>query len=788
MVVRDLGRYLLVNASSDQVARMTGSGLQAVILDEISEASTYYTVSFRVPDQATWLDATATRILRSDGRDAVIAATAAEAQLVSDTGLDIAKVFMRPIRIAPTRKPDYSTEQAAKDVADPVVAELVAGVGFMAVDNYVQRLQAFQTRYATHDSCQAAADWIESKFRSFGIDSVYTQSFSSQYKDNVVAVIPGASHPEKVVVIGGHYDSTTSNHNFCPGADDDASGTACVIECARLMNTKQFEYTVKFVAFGAEEQGLIGSEAFAAAAASAGEEIVGAIAVDMIGYVAPGDTRDLDIIDNGSSQWMRDLVGTMSDLYVSGLPVVDGALPFGASSDHASFWAHGYDAILFFEDTGDYSPYIHSADDIVGVSYNSSTMARQSTQLAVALVATMARPFRISIAHEPLTNTTDSGPYHVVADVASVADLAFESLLVHYSTGGSFAEMPLAETGTPGRYEAYLPGQSSGTFVDYYLTAANVDGDQALHPNSAPDQVHRFFVGEITPMLVHDFESDQGWTVGAAGDDATTGIWERVNPNGTSYESGPVQPEDDHTADPGVLCWVTGNAPAGSGQGENDVDGGRTTLLSPLFDLSAHQHAGLRYHRWYTNNTGGSPGQDLWQVDVSNDDGQTWVNVESTSNSLRSWQEVDVELSALLDLTDQMRFRFIASDEGDGSVVEAAVDDFVVLSYADAVSAADDALPAVLVATLGQNHPNPFNPTTSISFILSKPTQASLRVFDLSGRLVRVLMDEQALESGSHSVTWNGTDGRGRQVATGVYFYRLDTPETSGTRRMVLLK
>jgi hypothetical protein len=91
------------------------------------------------------------------------------------------------------------------------------------------------------------------------------------------------------------------------------------------------------------------------------------------------------------------------------------------------------------------------------------------------------------------------------------------------------------------------------------------------------------------------------------------------------------------------------------------------------------------------------------------------------------------------------------------------------------------------VAYLAQNFPNPFNPATRIEFALSEPTTTSLRIYDAAGRLVRVLA-AGPLSRGPYVRTWDGTDGSGRAVSSGVYFYRLDAGSFSQTRKMVLLR
>jgi hypothetical protein len=89
---------------------------------------------------------------------------------------------------------------------------------------------------------------------------------------------------------------------------------------------------------------------------------------------------------------------------------------------------------------------------------------------------------------------------------------------------------------------------------------------------------------------------------------------------------------------------------------------------------------------------------------------------------------------------------------------------------------------------LSQNVPNPFNPLTSIRCHLPEPEAIHLRMFDLSGHLVKTLLAGDILPAGSHDVTWNGLDKSGREVAAGVYFYRLKAGGLSETKRMTLVK
>lgn len=283
-------------------------------------------------------------------------------------------------------------------------------------------------------------------------------------------------------------------------------------------------------------------------------------------------------------------------------------------------------------------------------------------------------------------------------------------------------------------------------------------------------------------FLVDDLESAAGWTAGVPGDDATTGIWELVDPIGTG--GGFVQPEDDHTPDPGALCFVTGQGTPGGGIGENDVDGGTTTLLSPVLDLSTVADPILRYHRWYTNSAGGDPGTDFWVTSVSNNGGATWTTLESTTATRAFWEDVTFRLVDYLPVTAEMRVRFVASDVGGGSVVEAAIDDIDVY---------DASVPTSVAPPVAATHtrvrlasaPNPFKTSTALRFTLPAAQPVLVDIFDAQGRRVRRIADE-ILPAGDHALRWDGRDDRGRQSAPGLYFVRFETNAQVEMQKLIL--
>jgi hypothetical protein len=203
--------------------------------------------------------------------------------------------------------------------------------------------------------------------------------------------------------------------------------------------------------------------------------------------------------------------------------------------------------------------------------------------------------------------------------------------------------------------------------------------------------------GALSVTFQDDFETIKGWSTSAAGDNATTGIWTRVDPNGTWWGDMPVQPEDDHTGAPGTMCYITGQGAVGGAQGAADVDGGKTTLTSPTIDLTGKDSALLTYWRWYASETGSAPNDDDFVVDVSNNNGSTWTNLETLPYSDRVWRKLEFYLEDYIALTSQMKLRFIAQDNAPGSIVEAGVDDLMIKTCVEATP--DTIPPTVTVIT-----------------------------------------------------------------------------------------
>jgi len=256
----------------------------------------------------------------------------------------------------------------------------------------------------------------------------------------------------------------------------------------------------------------------------------------------------------------------------------------------------------------------------------------------------------------------------------------------HVDTGSGFQQFPLASNSATNFTATFPTTTDCPTNVEYFISFDLQSGTTVSAPAAGAFSV--LAADQVDMNDLYDFETAVGFSAGAPGDNATTGVWVRVDPNGTD-----AQPEDDNTAS-GTIAWVTGQGAPGGGLGDNDVDGGTTSLVSNQIDLSATESATISYARWYSNNTGAAPNTDVFEVFVSDDDGQNYVLVETVgpagAGTSGGWIETGFNVGDFVELTSTIRVKFVASDLGDGSIVEAGIDDVRIFG----VSCAADSCPA----------------------------------------------------------------------------------------------
>ena len=238
---------------------------------------------------------------------------------------------------------------------------------------------------------------------------------------------------------------------------------------------------------------------------------------------------------------------------------------------------------------------------------------------------------------------------------------------MHVDSGSGFETFPMIETAN-NEFDATFPATPCGIVVNYYVSIVSDEGDSFSEPSNAPT-ISFSAISNISSTVVFadNFESNTGWTVSSF---ASDGQWDQGVPAGAGDRGDPTADGDGSGS-----CFLTDNQ-----AGNSDVDNGSTTLTSPSLDASVGpgQVALLSYYRWYNNAAGGAPEADIFEIEISNDDGVNWVPLETVgptgSEVSGGWVKKRFLINNFVAPTSNVRIRFIASDFGEGSLIEAGVD------------------------------------------------------------------------------------------------------------------
>ncbi len=308
------------------------------------------------------------------------------------------KIEYRPARF---EKVPPVTVAAPEDIED-----LMALIEQDSLESYVGRLEAFYRRLAGTDSNYAARDWIASKFDAFGYDSITIDPFmGEQLWDrhmvqcyNVIATKIGTKYPDQHIIIGGHFDAVPD----CPGADDNATGTATVLEIARVLKDIETDMTFIFITFDAEESWMWGSYHYVDEAVARGDDILLMINPDMVAHETNSDSANLYY---GDERGYAELWDQLANTYMG----IDATLAGSTASDHLPFQEAGIPVIFVQE--GYFSSKYHDPDDST-VYLNFEYMTRMvKTTLATLYITDQAPP---PVARATLLEPGD-GQTHIIA-------------------------------------------------------------------------------------------------------------------------------------------------------------------------------------------------------------------------------------------------------------------------------------------------------------------------------------------------------------------------------------
>ncbi len=605
------------------------------------------------------------------------------------------------------------------------IFEMIAQVDTANIRSTVQHLQDYGTRNVYTTQAVEAQNWLYDQFVSFGLD-VELFDFSmpgGSASDDVIATKTGTLYPDEYIVLGAHYDSYASPNN-APGADDNATGSAGIIEIARILSQYSFDRTIIFATWSGEEYGLYGSAAWASWAAQNNLNILGYFNIDMSGYLYNNGPIHTDMIAPTSAQDLVDIYTNTCAVYLPGFIIESGG-SIGGDSDHTSFNNNGFMGIFPFEDTDHYSPYIHTTNDLIGPSVNSFEMVGEFTKATLASVASMAEmlPVPQNLSGISLDSQVDLSWQGL--DGVDYYNIYRDQSIEPYATSTStdFSDMDVI----------------NGTSYSYYVTAVFQNTGDESGPSNIVTVIP---MPPISLPFFDDFESNAPyWTL-----EGSWGLQE-----GTYYS-----PDYSLTESP---------------VGNYSPDMHISATLSSL-DFSSVAEAQLTFMTKYSL----EEDYDYMYLEISTD-GLTWEILQSYNGFQTSWEEETFSLDSFVgNPSVKIRFRFSSDTytEEDGMFI----DDFTINTSGVGVYEAN----LTNMATLNQNRPNPASKNTIISFSLSDDGPVSINLFDQSGKKVRELINT-SMHAGNYTYDLNVNE-----LEEGIYYYTLNTRDASSSRKLVVTR
>lgn len=260
---------------------------------------------------------------------------------------------------------------------DPAIAAMVDAISTDSLRATLQQMQNWGSRFLMNDNKKEIATSLMDRFLAYGYTDVKLDSFylaiynwnglsDSSWQYNVVCTLPGASAPDEIYVVGGHWDSFCNSDpfNHAPGVDDNGTAVAATLEIARVMKQSGYkpEATIRFTLFAAEELGLFGSRYAAASARMSGTDLRFMLNMDMISN-NPENLSEVKVFRYLNFEWAGLVTAEATERY-TGLSVVFPANLSNSGSDSYPYWLQGFPSVYFEEIA--FSPNWHMVSDTLG--------------------------------------------------------------------------------------------------------------------------------------------------------------------------------------------------------------------------------------------------------------------------------------------------------------------------------------------------------------------------------------------------------------------------------------
>lgn len=334
------------------------------------------------------------RQVSEDARYRLVEMSEADADAAKAAGFMLKPGPRTKSRAAREESPDRIEDERFAWRPDSLVARVVAQVSLDSLARDIRWLQDFRTRYTTQDSCDSCAARLLRRFAAYGCSTEFDRyRYQGNLSFNVIATIPGDAVPESIVVMCGHFDSYSPTPTNAPGADDNATGTAILLEAARLFQQARFRYTVKLVGFSGEEQWLKGSYHWVDSVVVPQQmKIDGVYNVDMIGYTSADSTYHV-VNYNDNSTPLAALCDSINEWYSIGMNRLLLYYDPDCAGDNTPFWERGIKAVFALEDSewgiwNGSNPHYHTTHDTFG--FLRMGQVRRVAQMCIGALATHA--------------------------------------------------------------------------------------------------------------------------------------------------------------------------------------------------------------------------------------------------------------------------------------------------------------------------------------------------------------------------------------------------------------
>jgi len=284
-------------------------------------------------------------------------------------------------------------EDEMPDVAlDPMT--LPALVSSTELTTSISALEGLGTRFTMGPGDENARDHLVGRIMEMGLlPEPDPFPIAAETANNLIVQYPGIVDANVIYIFSAHYDSTSNTAaTSAPGADDNGSGVAAVLEAMRLLTKYQFKYSIWFVFTAAEEQGSIGSKHLAETLKTQGADVRGVIAPDMIGYWPLGENDQMDILGDPASTTLVDhMANVATALGVGFKKYVNHGYCYG--DDHTSFQEAGFPSITPMDcveahnlPTGEDTPHYHRTTDVMSTLHMGFT-----TKVVGVILVTLAQ-------------------------------------------------------------------------------------------------------------------------------------------------------------------------------------------------------------------------------------------------------------------------------------------------------------------------------------------------------------------------------------------------------------